>query len=178
MDDASSVRATDTRIEERLVYQGEVLINFRTSRQWVSIKLFAVAADTDDHDVLASLICHLRYRDSYAAAEFKDAETIHGPYWLRAITPDVFSVVSATDAEALIRTWADYTVPLTDEDRAAMEREVYPRIADATSRYLLPDLRDTAQHDWGASVGADGFYEFVLIDRHTNVVALVVASDD
>jgi hypothetical protein len=59
-----------------------------------------------------------------------------------------------------------------------MEREVYPRIADATGRYRLPDLRDTAQHDWGASVGADGFYEFVLIDRHTNVVALVVASDD
>ena len=164
--------------EERLVYQGEVLVNFQTSRQWVSIKLFAVEAGTGDDDVLASLIRHLRYRDSYAASEFTDAKTIHGPYWLNAIRPDVFKPISASDAEALIRTWAEYTVPLTDDDRAAMEREVYPRIADATSRYQLPDLRDTAQHDWGQTVGVDGFHEFVLIDRRIDVVALVVASDD
>src|SRR5277367_1390722 len=34
--------------EERLVYQGEVLVNFQTSRQWVSIKLFAVEAGTGE----------------------------------------------------------------------------------------------------------------------------------
>lgn len=178
VDDISGARSTDTTVDERLVYQGEVLVNFQTSRQWVSIKLFAVAAGTDDDDVLASLIRHVRYRDSYAASEFTDAETIHGPYWLNAIAPQTFAPASASDAEALIRTWAEYSVPLTDVDRAAMEREVYPRIADATSSYQLPDLRDTAQHDWGQTVGVDGFHEFVLIDRRINVVALLVASDD
>jgi hypothetical protein len=78
----------------------------------------------------------------------------------------------------LIRTWADYTVPLTEDDSAAMEREVYPRIAEATSLYELPDLRETAQHDWGYVVGLDGFHEFVLINRHTSNLALLVASDD
>lgn len=164
--------------EELLVYQGEVLVNFQTSRQWVSIKLFAVAAVSDDEDVLEALTHHVRYRDSYAASVFTDAETIHGPYWLHAITPQSFVPASASDTEALIRTWAEYTVPLTDVDRAAMEREVYPRIADASRIYRLPDLRDTAQHDWGQTVGADGFHEFVLIDRRNDVVALVVASDD
>ena len=164
--------------EELLVYQGDVFINFRTSRQWVLIKLFALPPDADDHKVLELLTHHIRYRDSYAAPEFKDAETIHGPYWLNAITPEVFSPVSAADAEALIRTWADYTVRLTDYDRAAMEREVYSRIREATSRYQLPDMRGTALHDWGYVVGSDGFHEFVLINRQTNDVALLVASDD
>jgi hypothetical protein len=59
-----------------------------------------------------------------------------------------------------------------------MEREVYPRIREATSCYQLPDMRDTAQHDWGYVVGSDGFHEFVLINRQTNNVALLVASDD
>ncbi len=178
VDDGSSGRTTDTTVDDRLVYQGEIFVNFRTSRQWVSIKLFAVAAGTDDDDVLASLIHHVRYRDSYAASEFTDAETIHGPYWLTAITPKAFEPASGSDAEALLRTWAQYSVPLTDVDRAAMEREVYPRIADATSSYQLPDLRDIAQHDSGQTVGVDGFREFVLIDRRINVVALLVASDD
>ena len=178
MDDIRSARSTDTTVDERLVYQGEVFVNFQASRQWVSIKLFAEAADTDDDDVLSSLIRHVRYRDSYAASEFTDAETIHGPYWLTAITPQAFEPVSAGDAEALIRTWAEYTVPLTDKDRAAMEREVYPRVANATSRYQLPNLRETALHDWGRIVRVDGFHEFVLIDRRIDVVALLVASDD
>ncbi|WP_156748061.1 hypothetical protein [Mycobacterium sp. E3198] len=178
MDEPGGVGTGAVPAEELLVYQGEVFINFRTSRQWVLIKLFGLPSDADDHQVLALLTHHLRYRDSYAAEEFKDAENIHGPYWLNAITPEVFSSVSAADAEALIRTWADYTVPLTDDDRAAMEREVYPRIREATSRYQLPDMRETALHDWGYVVGSDGFHEFVLINRQTNNVALLVASDD
>lgn len=178
MGEPSGVGASTVPAEERLVYQGEVFINFRTSRQWVSIKLFALPPDADDHEVLALLIRHVRYRDSYGGTGDRDMETIHGPYWLKAITPEVFFSASAVNTEALIRTWADYTVALTAEDRAAMEREVYPRIRSATSRYQLPDLRDTALHDWGSSVGSDGFYEFALIDRQSGSVALLVASDD
>lgn len=86
--------------------------------------------------MLQLLIRHVRYRDSYASSEFKDSQTIHGPYWLNAITPESFSPVSAADAETLIRTWAEYSVPLTDGDREAMEREVYP--PDPGREQLLP----------------------------------------
>jgi hypothetical protein len=178
MSEPGGPRADTVPAEQLLVYQRDVFINFRTSRQWVLIKLFALPTNAYDREVLALLIRHARYRDSYAAPEFKDAGTIHGPYWLSAITAEDFVPVSAADAEALLRTWANYTVPLNDDDSAAMEREVYPRIRQATCRYQLADLRDTAEHDWGYVVGSDGFHEFVLINRQTNDVALLVASDD
>jgi hypothetical protein len=167
-------------VEERLVYQGEVFINFRNhTYQWVSIKLFAPPADACDYEVLQLLLGHVRYRDSYGGTGDKDMETIHGPYWLYTIAPELFSPVSAADAEALIRTWAEYAAPLPDPRRAEMEHELYPRIRNATSRYQLPDLRDTAEHEWGSSVGSiTGFFEFVLIDRQSGSVALAVASDD
>jgi hypothetical protein len=168
-------------VEERLVYQGKVFINFRNrTRQWVSIKLFALPAGTDDYEVLQLLLGHVRYRDSYGGTGDKDMENIHGPYWLYAVAPELFSPASAADAEVLIRTWAEYAAPLPDPRREDMEHELYPRIRNATSRYQLADLRDTAQniHEWGSSVGSDGFHEFVLIDRHSGSVALVVASDD
>jgi hypothetical protein len=145
----------------------------------VSIKLFGLPADSDDHEVLSLLIHHVRYRDSYGGTGDRDMETIHGPYWLYAITPEVFSPASGPDAEALIRTWAEYAAPLADGTREEMERELYPRIRSATGRYQLPDLRDVAQHEWGSSVGSlTGFFEYVLIDRRAGSVALVVASDD
>jgi hypothetical protein len=166
--------------EELLVYQGDEFINFRNhTYQWVSIKLFALPADTDDNQVLTLLTRHVRYRDSYAASDFQDAKTIHGPYWLSAISSGVFFPASAPDVEALIRTWAEYAAPLPDGCREEMEQTLYSRIQSATSRYQLSDLRDVAEHDWGSTVGSiTGFFEFVLIDRHAGTVALVVASDD
>jgi len=60
-----------------------------------------------------------------------------------------------------------------------MEREVYARTHRATAIYQLPDIRATAQHDWGDVVGMEaGFHEFVIIDRAAGELALVVASDD
>lgn len=180
MGEQGGVGTSAVPAEERLVYDREVLINFRNQTyQWVSIKLFALPADADDYEVLALLIRHVRYRDSYGGTGDRDMETIHGPYWLYAITPELFSPVSAADAEALVRTWAEYAAPLPDARRLEMEHDLYPRIYGATSRYQLRDLREVAQHDWGSSVGAiTGFFEFVLIDRRAASVALVVASDD
>jgi hypothetical protein len=114
--------------EESLVYRGEVFINFRNhTYQWVSIKLFALPTDADDRGVLVSLIRHVRYRDSYNGTGDRDMGTIHGPYLLRAITPESFFPVSVNEIEPLIRTWAEYAAPLPDPCREDMERELYPR---------------------------------------------------
>ncbi|UQX10181.1 hypothetical protein [Candidatus Mycobacterium methanotrophicum] len=179
MSESRSLKADESKpVEEQLVYQGEVFINFRTSRQWVVIKLFALSEDVDDRAALELLLRHVRYRDSYAGTGDKDMVDIHGPYWLKAITPESFSQVESADAEALLRTWAEYATPLPDENRAELEHELYPRIRNAITRYQLADLRRTAEHDWGGVVGTTGFHEFVLIDRAAGSVALVVASDD
>ena len=41
--------------EELLVYERDVFINFRTSRQWVLIKSFALPPDLEDKVVLAMI---------------------------------------------------------------------------------------------------------------------------
>jgi hypothetical protein len=68
----------------------------------------------------------------------------HGRYWLHAIIPQTFTIAEPAEAEALIRTWAGYYVRWNDADR-----EVYARLQRATVTYQLPDIRATAQHDWG-----------------------------
>ncbi len=163
-----------------LAFRGEVFVNFRHSRQWVILKLFGLPADADDDAVLALMIGHRLYRDSFAlGSQEKHEAPIHGPYRLEVLTPAAYSPVSADDAEALLRTWAEYEVPLPETQRDELERELYSRIRAASSCYQLANLGEAAWHDWGGVVGSStGFHEFVLIDRETGSVALVVASDD
>jgi hypothetical protein len=162
----------------QLVYQREIFINPAVTRHWVSIKVFDLPADVDDRAALALMIAHVRYRDSYAGTGDKDMGTIHGPYWLSAINPDAFVVADPAATDTMIRTWAEYYAPWPETDREAMDREVYSRVAAATVIYQLPNIRATAQHDWGEVVGGDGFHEFVAINRATAELALIVASDD
>jgi hypothetical protein len=167
-----------TVADEGVVYQRTVFINPPVTRQWVKIKVFTVPGDVDDRSALASMIAHVRYRDSYAGTGDTDMVDKHGPYWLAAITPETFVVADPAAVETVIRTWSGYYTPWPDADRDAMDREVYRRIAAATVIYQLPDIRATAQHDWGEVVGSDGFHEYVMIDRTTGELALMVASDD
>lgn len=167
-----------TAAGEQLVYEREIFINPAVTRQWVSIKVFALSASVDDRTALALLIDNMRYRDSYAGTGDKDMVTIHGPYWLSAITPDTFVIADPDAADTLIRTWAEYYAPWPEADREAMGLEVDRRIAAATAIYELPNIRATAQHDWGEVVGTDGFHEFVAINRDNGELALIVASDD
>ena len=167
-----------TAAGEQLVYEREIFINPAVTRQWVSIKVFALPTHIDDRTALALMIDNVRYRDSYAGTGDQDMVTIHGPYWLSAITPDTFVVADADVTNTLIRTWAEYYSPWPEAEREAMDREVYSRIAAATVIYELPNIRATAQHDWGEVVGGDGFHEFVAINRNNAELALIVASDD
>lgn len=174
---------------EQLVYQRKIFINPAVNRQWVSIKLFTLPADVDDQSALAAMIGHVRYRDSYAGTGDTDMVDKHGPYWLSAITPQAFTVADPAAADTLIRTWTQYDAPWPGDDRdympwpavdrEAMDREVHGRIQRATVIYQLPNIRATAQHDWGDLVGIDaGFHEFVIIDWAARELALIVASDD
>jgi hypothetical protein len=66
--------------------------------------VFASPAEVDDRSALAALVAHVQYRDSYAPSTFADANTIHGPYWLHAISPQTFTVADPAEVEALTRT--------------------------------------------------------------------------
>jgi hypothetical protein len=147
--------------------------------QWFDIKLFRLPDEPiDDRKALSLLLRHVRYRDSYASSVFEDSESIHGPYCLDAITTDVFTRSDAASAEATLHGWAEQVVPVPDTERDQIERELYSRVHTATSCYRLV-VGPEAQHESGWVVGGmTGFHEFVLIDRRTGILALVVASDD
>jgi hypothetical protein len=168
-----------TAVEEQLVFCDHRVVKLHNgSRQWIDIKRFTFPGGAGDRGLLELLIRHVRYRHCYATPVFYDAELIHGPYWLEAIRGEAFSPVSAGDAEALITTWANYAEPIPASDRTVFDGQVFQPVRDASSIYQLADLRSVAQHDWGGVVGVTGFYEFVLIDRRTNELTLMVASDD
>jgi hypothetical protein len=175
---AMTETSESTAAQKRMVYQRKIFINPPVTRQWVSIKVFSLPADVDDHSALAAMIGHVRYRDSYAGTGDADMVDKHGPYWLSAINPETFIVADPAAADTLIRTWAQYYVPWSPADREVLDREVYARIQRATVIYQLPDIRASAQHDWGDVLASDGFHEFVVIDRAAGELALIVASDD
>ncbi|MGW1242012.1 hypothetical protein [Streptomyces bobili] len=57
-----------------------------------------------------------------------------------------------------------------------MQREVFDRLASADSIHHLGEVGEEAVHDWGRV--HDCFHEFVLIDRSSGRLSLVVAADD
>lgn len=165
--------------EQRLVFQDHRLVHIHSqSSQWVDIQTFTFTADIDDRAVVELLLQHVRYRHSYAGPVFYDMKIIHGPYWLEAITAESFSPVTATAAEALITTWANYDFPMPDSAQVTFEQFVYPPIRAASSIYQLADLRATAEHDWGSVIGFTGFHELLAVDRDRGRLTLIVASDD
>jgi hypothetical protein len=119
--------------------------------QWISVKLFRPPKKSrDGREALGLLLQHVRYRDSYASSSFRDSLSIHGPYWLDVITTDSFTLSDAASAETTIRTWAEQFTPMPDATHDELQRELYPRMHNASCCYQLADLGKDALHDWGA----------------------------
>lgn len=151
---------------------------------WVDIKRFVIGdVNADDRSLLEALIADRQYRDHYAGQDpvDQDQDNLHGPYWLRAITPEMFELsrrdLSRRDeAERTIQSWADEPEPQSAETQTGLRHAVYPLLTGAI--YRLLNLRDQAEHEWGWVVGTRGFHEFVAVDRDQQTLVLLVASDD
>jgi hypothetical protein len=146
---------------------------------WVDIKRFAIEVDGSDDDLLAALLAHRQYRDTYAESDPAEQVEpfIHGPYWLCAIRPTTFQRTDPSSAREALQRWADDPEPPTPATQALLETKVFPLLS-ATVLYCLPDLRPDAQHEWGGVVGVFGFHEFVAVDRAARSLVLIVAADD
>lgn len=135
-----------------------------------------------DRSLLASLIEHEQYHDHYAGQDPTEQShhSLHGPYRLEAITPGVFEPVPGEAARDELRGWvSSWVVPEEDgaEVEATLAAEVLPKL-EGDSLLRLPDLRDSAEHDWGWVVGHTGFHEVVIVRRSAAMLTLLVASDD
>ncbi|MGI5154412.1 hypothetical protein [Microbispora sp. CA-102843] len=173
-------------MSETLAYRDQTFINFRDFRfdsptghafRWVDVKRFDLPrSDLGDDWLLTALIGHVAFRDDYAGGGVEAEGLRHGPYWLRHITPARYGQIDQEHANELLHGWTEQFGALPPALAARLEREVYPWVAAATSRYQLEDLGHEAFHDWGG-VHTD-FHELVLIDRTAGVLLLLVAADD
>ncbi|MFD7232243.1 hypothetical protein [Streptomyces sp. NPDC059881] len=144
--------------------------------RWVHTKRFHLPDDaSDDRALLAALIAHPEFRDTYDGAGVW-LEARHGQWWSDRITPDTYTAVDESTAIRTIRTWATAGVALPADLEARLHEAVFTPIRRATSRYALGPLPEDAHHDYGP-IHIE-FHELVLIDRHTGTLALLVAADD
>ncbi len=168
-----------------LVHLDSPFINFRDFKfadssahgfRWIDIKRFRLPAEPpEDRALLAALIAHPQFRDTYDGSGVQDWPR-HGGWWLDRITPDTYRAVDAAAASTVIRTWAGQHGPAPEALVLRMQEQVHTPITTATSTYLLGSLPDDARHDW-YGIHID-FHELVLIDRPSTTLTLLVAADD
>ncbi|WP_354638421.1 hypothetical protein [Kitasatospora camelliae] len=177
----------DMHAEQLLVYGDSPFIDFREFHhpdgpdrcyRWVHLKRFHLPAEVpDDRSLLAAMIEHPEFRDTYDGAGLWQ-EPRHGQWWSHHITPDTYRAVDEATASATIRTWADagWTTAIPDTLDRRLRDAVHTPIQQATGRYALGPLPEGARHDYGP-IHAQ-FHELVLIDRTLGTLLLLVAADD
>lgn len=148
---------------------------------WVDVKRFTIDEHASDEDLLRTLIAHPNFADHYAGQTVEDQHAdglhgLHGPYNLAQISPETYVEIEAAEAVGIVEAWVKELLPLPDGAEAAIRNQIVPLLQNVA--YRLPDIRATAEHEWGWVVGRDGFHEFVIIDRPNTTLSLVVASDD
>ena len=173
-------------MRNRLTHEGSTFINFRKYKfqdsrspayRWVDIKCLRLPVESvGDRDLLGALIGHEQFRDDYAGGGVLREGLRHGPYWLSAVTPDVYRAVGREESDHVLWEWANQFEDVPADLARDLQREVFDRLAAADRIYRLSELDEEALHDWGG-VHCD-FHEFVLIDRSAGRITLLVAADD
>ena len=153
---------------------------------WVHLTHFAVETAQDDRSLLASLIANPGYAYDYASPFNAEAvitePAVHGRWWRGRVHPELFELCTAADAGSLLHGWVE------DQDRTdpnhRQSPEAHQRLQDVCTLLRSGDLYKLRnpgaedEHDYGWVTGNTGFHEFVVIDRSSRSLHLVVASDD
>lgn len=185
IEDAALPTMTSMKPVPSLVHLHSPFINFRDfdfgagshhGYRWVDAKHFQLPSEVLDHrDVLAALISHSQFRDTYDGAGVQDWPR-HGQWRLDRITPDTYEAVDAETAVDVIHSWANQHGNVPEPLASRLRQEIYTPIRKATSTYLLGQLPADALHDYGP-IHID-YHELVVIDRPAATLTLLVAADD
>lgn len=168
-----------------LTHRESRMVSFRVNPggdyRWISIDTFSITRDGNDRQLLAALIANPWYAFTYAEPRQSDPTPslgIHGPYRLEAISAGLFIPKSQADVDSSIRRWAGKYGDLPPNLTADVSAELARLNSPSNRLYELPDIRETAEHEWGGVVGLDGFIEIVAIQPEDNALTLLVCSDD
>lgn len=153
---------------------------------WVQMTHFAIDVDQEDAEILASLISSPDYAHDYASpfpsASAPFGKPIHGRWVLDAINVGRFEATTADRAEADLHSWAneqEWTDPGYPQPPDVMHRlQALYSLLRTGDVYKLHNPGSEAEHDYGFVTGGTGFHEFIVIDRGTRTLHVLVASDD
>jgi hypothetical protein len=159
---------------------------------FVDIVRFTFDRGTDDRLALSTLLGAPVYDDAYEGPSGL-GEGRHGPYLLERMTGESFDERTLGEVQSQIHEWLRVATELPDPDPAdpsnsnlpadptigpRLNEHVFPALESADALYQLA-LPDTARGPEGYPVmQANGFHEFIAIDRVNGIMTLIVCSDD
>jgi hypothetical protein len=153
---------------------------------WVQLTHFSFDIADEDREVLEQLVENDAYAHDYASpfpSHPQPLDTrIHGRWNLCAIAADRFQPIAPDAAIELLEQWAndqEWTDPGYSQPPEVMERlEPVHRLLRSGTVLQLDNPNDESMHEYGFVTGGMGFHEFVVIDRNTGSLHVIVASDD
>ena len=141
-----------------------------------------IACDAYDHDYASPFESNPHYASPFPSSPQPPNDQIHGRWRLDAVNVERFHPISSDAAVSVIDKWAneqewldsDYRQP---DDVMARLEPVYELLRSG-SVLQLDNPGDDALHDYGWVTGKMGFHEFVVLDRSSGSLHVIVASDD
>jgi hypothetical protein len=101
--------------------------------------------------------------DTYAGVDQEQGQDdVHGPYWLREISPETFASSSPAAAEGTIQAWADSFESEPPSTRSRLRAAVYPGCTDRSTGYWTYVTGRNTTGD-GSSVTTDSTSSWSLI---------------
>ncbi len=136
-------------------------------------------------ELIDAVLRHPRYHDMFISPWTGPAKGVHGPYRLETLTVEGFRPCSASEALQVLHDWmADPEVDATFIAEIRESHEIVaawtsPLVIGADEIYRLVVPREGNEHECGWISGMGfGFHELITIDRRTNVLHVIVATDD
>ena len=157
-----------------------VLLNDNTFR-WIDVKRFTFqpTSGIDYGDVIDALINNWRYRDHYAGATSheEDAQTLHGPFLVAAISRNDFTAIDAATFNGVVHEFLSLhdNLPSTEKQNE-IDSVLLPLQSDVAKLFQMTKSLDDDIHEWGFVLWE--FRELLAIDFSQGVLALCVMAID
>lgn len=167
---------------DRIIHIEDLNFSFPSGDyRWMDVRRFELNERMTQLDALACLISSPWYDHGYDSptSPIPDpGRRVHGPYRLEAIRSSSFLSVARGRAVTALIEWAHLGGQLPASTSVELDRFIKTALPENFDCWELPDIRATAEHEWGQAVGVDGFIEFVALSPTRETSHLVVATDD
>lgn len=154
---------------------------------WVDHFVFSIDSTLSDGEILAGLLSSADYAHDFASpyryradVGFED-RPIHARWMADLLTVEMFTRVDPADARQSIHSWIDDEMlepPQTPRTHSRVDAVLDRAFGSGETYRLDVPEGEELMHDYGFVVGATGYQEYVTIDRASETMHLLAASDD